>query len=196
MNRSYLRATAVSALGFSLLFAAVAVYAPRPRMIWNASESVPIGLYRIDTGAVPAVGDLVAVTPGEALGAFLAERRYVPAGTPLLKRIAAAEGAAVCRRGAIVTIDGRNAATALARDRAGRALPRWAGCRTLGRGEKFLLNAAPASLDSRYFGSLPAASVIGVAHPVLTRDAPGAPLRWRLGAALPVSPADRKEQMP
>ena len=61
-------------------------------------------------------------------------------------------------------------------------LPRWLGCHRLRPGELFLLNPAPDSLDGRYFGPLPDTGVVGVAHPLLVRDAPGAPLRWRRDA--------------
>src|SRR3546814_15532006 len=64
----------------------------------------------------------------------------------------------------------------MARDRLGRPLPFWLGCRIVGPDELFLLNAAPDSLDGRYFGPLPAAGLLGVAHPVMTRPASGAPL--------------------
>ena len=76
-------------------------------------------------------------------------------------------------------------AVAKLQDRMGRALPVWRGCHQVGAGEIFLLNPAPDSLDGRYFGVLPAAGLIGTAHPVLTRNAPGEPLRWRV----PDSPA-------
>ena len=78
-------------------------------------------------------------------------------------------------------------------DRKGRELPRWTGCRTLRGGEIFLLNPAPDSLDSRYFGPLPASRLIGRARPILTRSAPGAPLRWRprgASCSLPVTEKD------
>lgn len=71
------------------------------------------------------------------------------------------------------------AARELARDRAHRPLPVWTGCRTVGRGELFLLNAARDSLDGRYFGPLPAAGLIGTAQPLLTRSDASAPLHWR-----------------
>lgn len=193
MNWRYLAATITASTVFASLFCAAAWLSPRPRLVWNASASAPIGLYRIDVGARLARGDLVAVAPPDALARFLDTRRYVPRGTPLLKRIAAGEGATVCRRGYRVFIDGRPAALALARDRAGRALPAWAGCRTLGAGELFFLNAAPSSLDSRYFGSLRADRVIGTARPLLTRDAPGAPLRWRRSEASSSTTNPRKD---
>ena len=40
-----------------------ALHRPQLRLVWNASASVPIGLYGIESNAVPRVGDLVAVRP-------------------------------------------------------------------------------------------------------------------------------------
>lgn len=180
MNRFYLRITIAVAALFVLLFGASAWLTPAPRLLWNASESAPVGLYRIDTNAVPRVGDLVAIMPPAQLAAFFARRQYLPQGVPLLKRIAATRGARVCRSGAFVSVGGVTVARALARDRADRPLPIWQGCRSLHDDEVFVINAAPGSLDSRYFGPLPAAGLIGTAHPVLTRDAPGSRLRLRL----------------
>lgn len=193
MRRRWLRATAATAALFAALFGAVAARAPQPRLIWNASASMPVGLYRIDVGRAAATGDLVLIEPPDAVAALLAARGYLPRGVPLLKRVAATDGALVCRTGSFVTIDGFGAARARARDRLGRPLPRWLGCRRLQRGEVFLLGAAPDSFDSRYFGALPARAVIGTAHPLLTRDAPGAPLRWRPSSASPASSPEEKE---
>jgi len=182
MNRRWFRATAASATLFAALFVAAAALAPQPRLIWNASPSVPIGFYRVDVGAEPAVGDLILFHPPEVVATRLAVRGYVPRGVPLLKHVAAGEGALVCRSGTFVTIDGAPAARARDADRLGRPLPRWLGCHRLRPGELFLLNPTPDSLDGRYFGPLPDTGVVGVAHPLLVRDAPGAPLRWRRDA--------------
>jgi len=195
MNRRYLAATLGSAALFASLFAAVAWLPPRPQLVWNASASVPVGLYRIDARA-PAIGDLVAVAPPPAVAAWLARRGYLPDGTPLLKHVAALPGARVCRFGAEISVDGRRAAIARMVDRKGRELPRWTGCRTLGGDEIFLLNAAPDSLDSRYFGPLPASRSIGRARPILTRSAPGAPLRWRPRGASSSLSLTEKESSP
>ncbi len=194
MNRRYLLATAILASLFAASFIAVASLAPPPRLIWNASASAPVGLYRVDRGAPPRIGDLVAISPPAAIEGWLARRNYLPAGVPLLKRVAALPGARVCRTGTFVTIDGVGVARALARDRAGRSLPLWLGCRIVGPHEIFLINAAPASLDSRYFGPLPAAGMIGTAHPLCTRAAPGAPLRCGLGAARTIFPCNKEER--
>ncbi len=165
-------------IGFTL----VAAVLPLPKLLlWNASASAPIGLYRINPFARPAVGDMVAVAPPSALARFMAERHYLPVGVPLLKHVAGRPGALICRRDASVTIDGRTVAVARTSDSHGRPLPVWRGCRLLRTGELFLLNAAPDSLDGRYFGPLPVSGLIGRATPILTRDTVQAPLHWRSG---------------
>ena len=192
MNRRWLRATAACGALFCGLFGAVALFAPHPRLIWNASASVPVGLYAIDPAARPVRGDLVAVAPPPGLSEWLAARGYLPRGVSLMKRVAATQGALVCRSGVFVTIDGAPAARTRSADSRGRLLPHWIGCRRLQRGELFLLGSSPDSLDGRYFGPLAASAVIGTAHPILTRGASGAPLRWRRdGAQHPVNTPDK-----
>jgi len=178
MNRRALRATAAAATIFSALFVAAAWLKPAPRFLWNASASAPTGFYRVDLGAPPRLGDLVAIAPPPALGTFLAQRGYLPRGVPLLKRVAGLPGALVCRSGVFVTVNGVAVARALARDRANRPLPVWTGCRIVDRDELFLVNAARDSLDGRYFGPVSARGLLGPAHPILTRAHPAAALRW------------------
>lgn len=174
------------------LFITVAWHHPSPRLIWNASASAPLGLYRIVSVVMakgaPAPGELVAIQPPPALASYLDARRYLAAGVPMLKHVVAAPGSRFCRRGLRITIDGKRVALARKRDSQGRPLPVWHGCRTLRADELFLLNPAADSMDGRYFGPLPAAGLIGRAIPLLTRDRPAAPLRWR-GWNGPLSPS-------
>lgn len=145
------------------------ITAPRPRVIWNASASLPIGLYAVQRIDRPKIGDLVfARTPDDWTLEFEA-RGYLPAGVPLLKRVAAASGSTVCRNETRITIDGVFAATAQHHDRYGRPLPVWRDCHRLGADEVFLLIAEhPASLDGRYLGPTPLSSIIGRATPLWT----------------------------
>ena len=138
-----------------------------PWLVWNASASVPIGLYAVDAIIDVQTGDLVVVTPPEPLAGFLADRGYLPRGVPLLKHVAAVAGQTVCRVGRSVTVDAIEMGEARERDRRGRALPVWEGCRVIRRDEVFLMNSQSAdSLDGRYFGPLPAASIVGRAIPL------------------------------
>lgn len=173
-------ATATAASLFAASFTAVAMLDPLPRIIWNASASAPLGLYRIQPDRDPPLGALVAVAPPEPLSRWMAGRGYLGNGVPLLKHVAAKAGQRVCRMGRAVSVDTRPVAVALGHDRLGRPLPVWQGCRTLAAGELLLLNPEhPDSLDSRYFGSLSASTVLGRAVPILTRDTSNAPLTWR-----------------
>jgi conjugative transfer signal peptidase TraF len=139
-----------------------AFFHPHPHIIWNASASVPTGPYLLQRLDLLAAGDLVAVKPSTSLAAYMAERRYLPLNTPLLKHLGALPGQTVCRDGFAVRIDGKTVAMALARDHLGRPLPIWSGCRTLKPDQVFLLNArVPDSFDGRYFGPVPMSWLIG-----------------------------------
>jgi conjugative transfer signal peptidase TraF len=141
-------------------------------LVWNMTASVPIGLYWIRAKPYRYVGERVAIDPPPALRRILAERHYLPTGVPLLKRVAAVRGQRVCRFDHGVTIDGAFVGTARARDRQGRTLPTWSGCRRLRNGELFVMNPdAPDSFDGRYFGVLNERDVTGRATPVWTDEA-------------------------
>jgi type IV secretory pathway protease TraF len=62
---------------------------PPPSLVWNASESVPIGLYRVRPSSKLTVTNLVVVQPPEPLVTFLTDGGYLPRGVPLIKRILA-----------------------------------------------------------------------------------------------------------
>ena len=137
--------------------------------IWNASASVPIGLYRLRPTGNLFVTELVAVMPPEPLATFLESRRYLPRGIPLLKRVLALPGQTVCRDHLFITVDKAWVGEARERDSRGRPLPIWQGCRVIADGEVFLMNWQSAdSLDGRYFGVLPMSAIIGRAEPLWT----------------------------
>jgi type IV secretory pathway protease TraF len=100
-------------------------------LLWNASASAPRGLYLLRFARPLYIGELVSVTPPDALARFTAVRGYLPLDVPLLKHIAALSGQMVCRYTLTVTIDGRAVAVARERDTQGRPLPSWQGCHLL-----------------------------------------------------------------
>ena len=144
-----------------------------PRYIWNASESVPIGLYQLrPTGQLFAT-ELVAVEPPEPLATFLESRLYLPRGIPMLKEVLALPGQTVCREALTVTVDKSSVGEARVLDSRGRPLPDWQGCHLIAAGEVFLMNSRSAgSLDGRYFGVLPSSAIIGKAAPLWTGGKP------------------------
>jgi conjugative transfer signal peptidase TraF len=140
-----------------------------PRYIWNASNSVPIGLYRVQPVTKLTITELVPVRPPDLLAAFLDLNGYLPIGVPMIKRVLALPGQTVCRNGLTIAVDGIDVGQARERDGRGRPLPVWRGCRVVADDDVFVMNwQSIDSLDSRYFGPLPASSVIGRAVPVWT----------------------------
>ncbi|MBG6200190.1 conjugative transfer signal peptidase TraF [Labrenzia sp. EL_13] len=143
----------------------------QPRLIWNASASVPVGLYFALSVSRLNVGDLVAVAPPQDLADFLAKRGYLPRGVPLIKHVLALHGTPVCRKEATILVGGKPYGQARERDRLGRSLPSWQGCRVLDGGEIFLMNPdAPDSLDGRYYGPLPVTAITAKLTPVWTDE--------------------------
>ena len=178
--RARLVLAGLSACGLAALAWASFVH-PLPRLTYNPSDSVEVGWYRIDpldhrTSSPPrplSVGSIVLVPlPAEA-AALAAQRGYLPTRIPLLKRVGAVAPQEVCIADGKVHIDGVPSAAVLSADRWGRPLPSWQQCHRLRHGELFLLSVTnPASFDSRYFGPVSAAAVIGVARPVWLESRP------------------------
>jgi conjugative transfer signal peptidase TraF len=144
---------------------------PAPRLVWNASASVPIGFYSVEPNSELAVTNLVVVMPPNSLASVLAERGYLPLGVPLIKRILALRGQSVCRNDLAISVDGIEMGMALVHDRQGRQLPVWYGCRAIAQDEVFLMNwDEPASFDGRYFGPISLRAIVGRANPLWTFD--------------------------
>jgi conjugative transfer signal peptidase TraF len=155
----------IEALVFTLLF-------PPPQiLVWNSSASAPIGLYYVDswkrldhqTGDI-RIDDMVVAWPPKATRKLAADRYYLPAGVPLIKRVAAAEHDSVCADGDQIIIDGGWVIPRRKVDAKGRALPWWHGCHVLEAGALFLMmEEHPSSFDGRYFGVTAPRDVIGKA---------------------------------
>jgi len=154
---------------------------PLPHLVYNPSDSVAVGWYRIkpfnhhaDSLSFPLhVGSIVLTRLPPDAATLAAQRGYLPTHIPLLKRVSAVAPQHVCIVDNRVHIGGVPVAAVLHADRLNRPLPVWPQCRRLQSGELFLLSAThPASFDSRYFGPISASAVIGIAHPVWMRKQP------------------------
>lgn len=166
-------------------------------LVWNATASVPTGLYHIRGKASLHVGERVALDPPPKLRAYLAERGYLPSGVPLLKEVAALRGETVCRIGLVITINGEHAGLARALDSRARPLPDWHGCHTITADEIFVMNRrAPDSFDGRYFGPVARSQVIGRAGPVWTDEAGDGEHVWFARPHLNPIPANNQETTP
>jgi conjugative transfer signal peptidase TraF len=137
---------------------------PIPLLVWNATPSSPIGLYRVLPARRLRTGDMVIAWPPATARRLAATRHYVPAGVPLVKRVGAVAGDRVCATGRRISLNGVPVAVRQARDPSQRPLPWWSGCRLLGGGDVFLLSAvSPRAFDGRYFGVTHSSDVVGEA---------------------------------
>lgn len=142
----------------------------------NLTRSYPLGLWRIEPLEGPVtLGDLVFICPPDSPAFRMArERGYLGRGlcpgwfSPLIKKVVATDGQAIAI-GAGVSIDGWPLPRSDLRpeDAAGRALTPFAGGQ-VPAGFLFLHSDFGGSYDSRYFGPIPAAGLLGRARPLLT----------------------------
>lgn len=164
------RTRLVLALTIKLAVSAIALSAlinPRPWIVYNASASVPLGWYQVDPPGPVKRGELVLVNLPDTMRALADERQYVPKTVPLIKPVAAHDADEVCAEGEVILINGRSVGTRQRKDRTGRDMPRWSGCRRLAEDEVFLFNAnSPLSFDGRYFGVTKASAIIGKVRPL------------------------------
>ncbi|MCU7977334.1 MULTISPECIES: S26 family signal peptidase [unclassified Shewanella] len=174
--RAHLVLAMLSACGLAAL-AWASFATPSAHVVYNPSNSVPVGWYRIEPINSPAdslhVGSIVLARLPAEPAALAAQRGYLPLHVPLLKRVGAVAPQHVCIVSGVVRIDGVPVAAVLHADRRGRPLQSWQQCRALAEGELFLLSATnPASFDSRYFGPIASSAVIGTAQPFYLEKQP------------------------
>lgn len=138
----------------------------RPLLLWNRTASEPEGLYV--RGAEPvSVGALIAFPAPSAAFPYADGHMGYLRRVPILKHVAAVSGDQVCTAHDRLAINGRVRAPILRQDRHGAALPRWDGCRRLRDGEVFVFSdRIPNSFDSRYFGPVNRAEIVGVFRPL------------------------------
>lgn len=158
------RRVLVTGIGITLLGLTMA-FQPAPRLVWNASASAPIGLYAVTPGAPVDVGDMVIARVPDPWRMMAAERRYIPANVPLVKRVVAAAGDEICALGQDVFINGAWVVERRLADAKGRPMPWWNGCVRLRGHQLFLLMSdSPGSFDGRYFGVTEGGLVVGKAR--------------------------------
>jgi conjugative transfer signal peptidase TraF len=162
-----MKATLLTVAGMGIALITGSTIHRRPVLVWNATASAPVGLYRIVAGQ-PLRGCLALIILPERSRTLLHRRGYLHGSLPAIKPIAATSGDVLCRFGNAVYVNGRVAALARRNDHASRPLPRWQGCRRLGNATIAVISPHPFSFDSRYFGVIDVSALVGVAIPVWT----------------------------
>lgn len=135
---------------------------PLPRLLYNPTESAPVGWYKIQAARPIIVGDKVAAYPPGWARKLGDERRYLPKRYPLIKSVWALEGAEICYENGFVSVPDYPDIAVLMQDSLGRDMPVNEGCYTLQKNEIFLAsNNMDTSWDSRYFGAVDTDNVLG-----------------------------------
>lgn len=169
LRRSPRRIALLAGLALACL-AVPLIISPAPRFIWNASASMPVGLYRVHPDAPIEPDDLVIAWTPQPWRLVAARRHYLPLNVPLVKRVAAVEHDLVCAEGEQVSVNGSIIAERLERDGHSRLMPWWEGCLELIKGETFLLGSDdPGSFDGRYFGVTGPKELVGKAELIWAR---------------------------
>lgn len=147
-----------------ILLASVSLTEYSPTIIYNPSQSAPIGFYLIGQKVTPEVGDYILIELPNSVKKIAIERHYVGPDVPLLKKIFATSGDHICSKDGQVYVNHKPVTKVKTHDPTGRKLPTWNGCRMLKQGEYFLLSLySDYSFDSRYFGPVMQNQIIGVA---------------------------------
>jgi type IV secretory pathway protease TraF len=76
------RTMTTTTFGVAVALTATINFKPAPLLIWNASQSVHIGLYRMQSADQLTVTDLVVAMPTEPLASFLALGGYLGSAFP------------------------------------------------------------------------------------------------------------------
>jgi len=128
----------------------------------NLSPSVPYGLYRLVAVREPLAHGTLVVLPVPA-----SVQAWWSPWVPLLKPVAVIAGEAVCIADGTLWVKGVSYGPVLTHHH-GQPLPHLDDCMVVPPGGVFVASQTPRSLDSRYFGVVPVATLIAQAVPIVT----------------------------
>jgi len=138
---------------------------PKPRLLYNPSQSAAIGWYRVQSNFPIERGAQVAAYGPEWARRLADDRGYLPYDYPLIKTVWAVEGEEVCYNNQSVSVPKRPDIPVLGQDVLGRDMPQKSGCLVVKSGEYLLISPdVQAGFDSRYFGPVGEQNIIGVVH--------------------------------
>jgi type IV secretory pathway protease TraF len=139
-----------------------------PLVLYPLTPSLPEQPYLRTFGSIE-IGKIAAFPMPTAARRYQAGLGHdVPAGFLFMKPVVAGPGDHVCNSVSDgLVIKGQWRGATLVHDRSGHPLPFWAGCRVLGERQYFMVSVhVPNSFDSRYFGPVDGADIVGVYRPI------------------------------
>ena len=154
----------------TVLTGAVALANETPWILYPHTPSLPLGFY-VRTLDASALGSIIAFrVPKVAIDYKRSIGERVEPDFLFMKPVIAGPDDHVCyRERGTLELNGEPIADVVAEDRHGRTLPVWQGCEVLGPDRYFTLSDyVPNSFDSRHFGHIRAADILGIYRPLLT----------------------------
>ncbi|HHH72416.1 MAG TPA: S26 family signal peptidase [Sulfuricurvum sp.] len=147
-----------------------ATFFARPVIIYNATNSLPHGLYLVVRKPVYERGDLVVFPIPESVKGLVRQRHWLPDGAFLIKPIAGKNGDMLSTKSGRCLLNGVDFGMVETVDRTGQPLPVFSINRRLENGEIAVVNPTPHSFDSRYFGPISERQIIGKVVPIWTQS--------------------------
>ena len=148
------------------LIAVCASVLARPMIIYNATDSLPHGFYRVAGQQTYERGDLVVFPVPEQVQHLVLERGWLRADSYLIKPVAAISGDCMTVAAGQVVVNNERFGCVKKSDKEGLPMPELALNTRLSRGEIAVLQKSDHSFDSRYFGLIDAREIIGTAVPL------------------------------
>lgn len=157
------KALNISIILFAGVLATAFVIGQKQLVLYNPSESLAPGLYRL-TYDDPAVGRVISFPLPARIQPYIRERMgSMDPDWLILKPVVAAGGDHVCVSDAGLTINEERVADVTTTDYDGNSIPVWEECRELTNSEYFVFSdRIERSLDSRYVGPIHAKDIAGV----------------------------------
>ena len=147
--------------------AAVCSVFAQPLIIYNATDSLPHGIYRVIKQENYDRGDLIVFPVPEQVRSLVIERGWLKPDSYLIKPVAAKTGDNMRITFGQVFINGMSFGVTKIQDRQGLPLPSFVLYDTLSPGKIAVLQRSDDSFDSRYFGPIDERDIIGRAVPIL-----------------------------
>jgi len=134
--------------------------------IYNSTESLPEGFYRIIKKQNYHRGDLVVFPIPDSVLQVVTDRHWLPKDGLLIKNIVGVSGDSFSISGGKYVVRGELFGEILKADSQGRMMPVFSDDGVISHGFLVARRGVKTSFDSRYFGPVSADKIIGVAEPI------------------------------
>ena len=153
----------------TIFFIFLGVNNAKPKVIFNFTPSIPLGIYMVKDKKSFVTGDVLVFAPPENVEKIVHDRKWLVAKRGyLLKPIVAVPGDSVCIENSHFYVNNLDFGEVKSQDKEGRWLPDYHFCGTVKPGTFFVGVRAGNSFDSRYFGPIKTTQILGVAKNILT----------------------------